>query len=73
MRAVCTEWSLYLSMQEKEIKHIGLRVGLETHQKLRYIANYEGRTINGQAHYLIHKCIREFEKEHGPIRPEDLD
>ena len=38
---------------EKEIKHIGLRVSPEVHEKLRYIARYEGRTINGQAHYLI--------------------
>ena len=52
---------------EKEIKHIGLRVSPEVHEKLRYIARDEGRTINGQAHYLILQCIRAFEKEHGPI------
>ena len=52
---------------EKEIKHIGLRVSPEVHEKLRYIARYEGRTINGQAHYPILQCIRAFEKEHGPI------
>lgn len=52
---------------EKEIKHIGLRVSPEVHEKLLYIARYEGRTINGQAHYLILQCIRAFEKEHGPI------
>jgi len=55
-----------------EIKNIGLRVSPETHKKLRYIAKYEGRTINGQAHYLIMNCIREFEKEHGSITEEDL-
>ncbi len=59
-------------MQGKEVKHIGLRVSPETHQKLRYIATYEGRSINGQTHYLIQKCIREFEKEHGPIPPGEL-
>ena len=52
---------------EKEIKHIGLRVSPEVHEKLRYIARYAGRTINGQAPYLSLQCIREFEKEHGPI------
>lgn len=57
-------------MKKQEIKNIGLRVDPEVHKKLRYIAQYEGRTINGQAHYLILSCIREFEKEHGPI-PED--
>ena len=59
-------------MQSKEIKNIGLRVSPEVHKKLRYIAEYEGRTINGQAHYLILSCIRQFEKEHGPITEEDL-
>lgn len=57
-------------MKKQEIKNIGLRVDPEIHKKLRYIARYEGRTINGQAYYLILSCIREFEKEHGPI-PED--
>lgn len=59
-------------MNPKEIKNIGLRVSPEIHQKLRYIAKYEGRTINGQAYYLILSCIREFEKEHGPISEDDL-
>lgn len=54
----------------KEVKHIGLRVTPEIHQKLKYIASYEGRTINGQAHYLIQSCIREFEKKNGPIPTE---
>ena len=53
------------------VKHIGLRVTPEIHQKLRDIASYEGRTINGQAYYLIQSCIREFEKEHGPIPVEE--
>lgn len=57
-------------MKKQEIKNIGLRVNPGVHKKLRYIAQYEGRTINGQAYYLILSCIREFEKEHGPI-PED--
>ena len=55
----------------KEVKHIGLRVTPAIHQKLKYIASYEGRTINGQAHYLIQSCIRGFEKEHGPIPTEE--
>lgn len=59
-------------MNKREVKNIGLRVDPEIHKKLRYIAKYEGRTINGQAYYLILTCIREFEKEHGPISEEDL-
>ena len=48
-------------------KHLGLRLNDETHFKLKYIADYEGRSINKQVIYLIQKCIREFEKEHGEI------
>ena len=43
------------------------RVSPEIHQKLKYIAEYEGRTINGQVLYLILTCIRDFERENGPI------
>ena len=48
------------------------RVNPEVHRKLKYIAQYEGRTVNGQTLYLIQKCIRDFEKEHGPITEDDL-
>ena len=50
-----------------KIKNVGLRVSPETHAKLRSIAEYEGRTINGQVIWLINRCIREFERENGPI------
>ena len=59
-------------MEKRNIKNIGLRVSPEVHKKLRYIARYEGRTINGQAYYLILSCIREFEKEHGPLPEAEL-
>ena len=54
-------------MAKEKAKHFGIRVDQETHDKLFHIAAYEGRTGNGQILYLIQKCIREFEKEHGPI------
>lgn len=60
-------------MQKEKIKHIGLRVEPEIHKKLRYIAKYEGRTINGQTLYLVLSCIREFEKKHGEITDADLE
>lgn len=60
-------------MPKKEIKHLGLRIAPELHQKLAYISNYEGRSLNGQVYYLIQRCIREFEQEHGPITPVDLN
>ena len=58
--------------EKKDFVGVGLRVRPEIHRKLKYIAQYEGRTINGQALYLMQQCIREFEKEHGPIPEEDL-
>ena len=56
-------------MADKEKKNAVIfnRVSPEIHQKLRYIAKYEGRTINGQVLYLILTCIRDFERENGPI------
>ncbi len=57
----------------KREKHLGLRVELETFQKLKYIAKYEGRSLSGQTIYLANQCIREFEKDHGPITLEDLE
>ncbi len=60
-------------MPTKRVKHIGLRVIPEIHKKLTYIAEYEGRTLNGQVYYLMQDCIRKFEKEHGPITDEDLE
>ena len=54
----------------KRDKHLGITINSEHHGKLVYIAEYEGRSLSGQILYLIQKCIREFEKEHGPI-PED--
>lgn len=59
-------------MQKEKIKHIGLRIEPEIHKKFRYIAKYEGRTINGQALYLVLSCIREFEKKNGEITEEDM-
>ena len=52
-------------------KHLGIRVENELHYKLSYIAEYEGRSINGQVIYLINQCIRNFEKENGKIEEEN--
>ncbi len=59
-------------MPNKDIRYIGVRVVPEVHDKLRYIAKYEGRTINGQSYYLIQECIRNFERKHGTITDDDL-
>ncbi len=52
-------------------KHIGLRCTAETLRKLKYLAAYEGRSINGEILYLIHSAIRKFESENGVIDEQD--
>ena len=51
--------------------HLGFRMDKETHDKLFYIAEYEGRTGSGQILYLIRRCITEFEQVHGKINLEE--
>ncbi len=54
-------------MRNKANKHLGIEIDPALHHKLRYIANYEGRSINAQVLYLIRQCIRDFEQKDGPI------
>ena len=54
-------------MRNKENKHFGIEVEPELHYKLRYIANAEGRSMNGQILYLIRQYIKEFEGSNGAI------
>lgn len=60
-------------MNKREVKHIGLRVSPEMHKKLVYIAEYDARSVNSLTISLLNQCIRKFEKEHGPIRQEDME
>ena len=57
-------------MRDKNNKHLGIEINPDLHYKLHYIANYEGRSGNGQILYLVRKCIAEFEKENGEIKVE---
>ena len=58
---------------KKNIKHLGLRIDSDTHDKIFYIAEYEGRSGSGQILYLIRRCFTDFEKEHGKIElPQNL-
>lgn len=49
-----------------------LRIDQRLLDKFGYIADYEGRTKNGQLVYLIRKYVEDFEKEHGEIGRDDL-
>lgn len=60
-------------MRNKNSKHLGIEVDPVLHHKLRYIAKYEGRSINGQILYLVRKCIAEFESNFGTIDPPDTE
>lgn len=58
-------------MENSENKHLGLRLDGELHRKLRYISEYDGRSINGEVIYLIRRYIEQFEKKHGKIEEEE--
>lgn len=51
----------------KKNKHIGLRCTEETLYKLKYVAEYEGRSLNGEIIHLINLAIRQFESSNGTI------
>lgn len=44
-------------------KHLGLRIDTETHDKLKDLAEYEGRSINVEVLYLIRQAIKQHEKD----------
>ena len=52
---------------EKE-KHLGLRIDAETHKKLKSLAEFEGRSINGEVLYLIRQAIIEFVNKIGELK-----
>ena len=54
-------------MRNKANKHFGLQITPEMHDKLNYIAKYEGRSMNGQVLHLIRQCIRDYERQNGEI------
>jgi len=49
------------------IKSISVRIDSEMLDKLHFIADYEGRSANGQIVVLIRRLIEEYEAEHGKI------
>lgn len=53
--------------------HYALRIPVETMDKLKYIAEYHGRSANKEIEQLILKHIAEYEKEYGSITLNDLE
>lgn len=54
-------------MRNKENKHLGIEIDKELHYKLRYVAQYEGRSGNGQILYVLKEYIKKFEELNGKI------
>ncbi len=57
------------------VKSVSIRIEEEMLEKLGYVADYEGRSINSHVLVLIRRDIKAFEEKHGaiegPIRPDD--
>ena len=49
------------------IKSLSVRIDEDMLDKLHVVADYEGRSANGQINVLIRDCIAAYEKEHGKI------
>ena len=49
------------------IKSVSIRIDEEMLEKIGYVADYEGRSVNSHILVLVRENIRAFEAEHGPI------
>ena len=47
--------------------HHSIRMDAVLHDKFKYVAGAEGRSMSGQILYLIQKCVRDYEKQYGTI------
>ena len=69
---------MMIRLREKEMgimgqqKHLSIRMDPEVHDKIQYIAAYDGRSLSVEIKYLILSRIREFEKENGVITEADM-
>ncbi len=54
-------------MKNPDLTHLSIRLRPEIHDKFKYVSAYEGRSMSKQILYLVNQCIRDFEKQHGPI------
>ena len=52
------------------IKSVSIRIEEEMLNKIAYIADYEGRSVNSQVLVLIRDSIKAFEAENGAIEKE---
>ena len=52
------------------IKSVSIRIEEEMLEKLSYVADYEGRSVNSHILVLIRESIKSFEDVHGKIEGE---
>ena len=52
------------------VKSVSIRIEEEMLQKLGYIADYEGRSVNSHILVLVRESIQRFEEAHGSINGE---
>lgn len=50
------------------IKSVSIRIEEEMLDKIAYVADYEGRSVNSHVLVLIRESIKTFEETHGSIR-----
>ena len=49
------------------VKSVSIRIEEEMLEKVGYVADYEGRSVNSHILVLIRESIKAFEAEHGAI------
>jgi len=49
------------------VKSVSIRIEEEMLEKIGFVADYEGRSVNSHVLVLIRENIQLFEKEHGKI------
>lgn len=50
------------------IKSVSIRIEEEMLDKIAYVADYEGRSVNSHVLVLIRESIKTFEETHGSIQ-----
>lgn len=49
------------------VKSVSIRIEEEMLEKLGFVADYEGRSVNSHVLVLVRENIKQFEAEHGAI------
>lgn len=52
-----------MSNEKKHVKSVSIRIPADLLDELRYISDYEGRSINSQVLYLIRQCVKDFKEK----------